>query len=155
LWWVIRLSHFTLRCSNVLAFFFSETGASPESLNLYSNISTLFKLFKVLKFSIRMHRGVWLELVLTRYWEAEQRKEMVLGVREIRCSGEPVLDNENGEELMRVQPGTDIVLGNLPRESPGTLYITTKYALLSSFTLSCIVGCSIQYSSQFVLHTGK
>ncbi|KAK7341059.1 hypothetical protein VNO80_23983 [Phaseolus coccineus] len=54
---------------------------------------------------------------------------MVLGVREIRCSGEPVLDNENGEELMRVQPGTDIVLGNLPRESPGTLYITTKQVI--------------------------
>ncbi|ESW03320.1 hypothetical protein PHAVU_011G004300 [Phaseolus vulgaris] len=54
---------------------------------------------------------------------------MVLGVREIHCSGEPVLDNENGEELMRVQPGTDIVLGNLPRESPGTLYITTKQVI--------------------------
>lgn len=30
---------------------------------------------------------------------------------------------------MRVQPGTDIVLGNLPRESPGTLYITTKQVI--------------------------
>ncbi|QCD89024.1 chloride conductance regulatory protein ICln [Vigna unguiculata] len=54
---------------------------------------------------------------------------MVLGVREIRFSGEPVLDRDNGEELMRVQPGTDIVLGNLPRESPGTLYITTKQVI--------------------------
>ncbi|XP_061359399.1 chloride conductance regulatory protein ICln isoform X1 [Gastrolobium bilobum] len=49
---------------------------------------------------------------------------MGLGVRVY--SGEPVLDSENGEELMRVQPGVDIVLGNLPRESHGTLYITTK-----------------------------
>ncbi|XP_014492184.1 chloride conductance regulatory protein ICln [Vigna radiata var. radiata] len=54
---------------------------------------------------------------------------MVLGLREIRCSGVPDLDRENGEELMRVQPGTDIVLGNLPRESPGTLYITTKQVI--------------------------
>ncbi|WVZ04093.1 hypothetical protein V8G54_024899 [Vigna mungo] len=54
---------------------------------------------------------------------------MVLGLREIRCSGVPDLDHENGEELMRVQPGTDIVLGNLPRESPGTLYITTKQVI--------------------------
>jgi len=70
---------------------------------------------------------------------------MVLGVREIRFSGEPVLDRDNGEELMRVQPGTDIVLGNLPRESPGTLYITTKYALIRK--LSCIFVYSIQYFS--------
>ncbi|CAJ1978276.1 unnamed protein product [Sphenostylis stenocarpa] len=54
---------------------------------------------------------------------------MVLGVREIRCSGQPVLDSENREELMQVQPGIDIVLGNLPPESPGTLYITTKQVI--------------------------
>lgn len=70
---------------------------------------------------------------------------MVLGLREIRCSGVPDLDRENGEELMRVQPGTDIVLGNLPRESPGTLYITTKYTLIHK--LSSIVVCFIQYFS--------
>ncbi|RDX63493.1 Chloride conductance regulatory protein ICln [Mucuna pruriens] len=54
---------------------------------------------------------------------------MGLGLREISCSGEPVLDSENGEELVRVQPGVDIVLGDLPRESPGTLYITTKQVI--------------------------
>ncbi|KAK7312070.1 hypothetical protein VNO77_35629 [Canavalia gladiata] len=52
---------------------------------------------------------------------------MGLGIREI--SGEPVLDRENGEELMRVLHGVDIVLGNLPRDSPGTLYITTKQVI--------------------------
>ncbi|KAK7404229.1 hypothetical protein VNO78_04937 [Psophocarpus tetragonolobus] len=54
---------------------------------------------------------------------------MVLGVREISCSGEPVLDSENEEELMQVKPGIDIVLGDLPRESPGTLYITNKQVI--------------------------
>ncbi|TKY68030.1 Chloride conductance regulatory protein ICln [Spatholobus suberectus] len=54
---------------------------------------------------------------------------MGLGVREISCSGEPVLDSENGEELMRLQPGVDVVLGDLPCESPGTLYITTKQVI--------------------------
>jgi len=49
---------------------------------------------------------------------------MALGLRAI--SGEPVIDTENGEELKRVLPGVDIALANLPRESPGTLYITTK-----------------------------
>ncbi|PON89452.1 ICln [Trema orientale] len=40
--------------------------------------------------------------------------------------GEPVLDAENGEELMHVQPLVSVVLGNRPPESPGTLYISTK-----------------------------
>lgn len=57
---------------------------------------------------------------------------MGLGVREV--SGEPVIDRENGEELMRVQHGVDIALANLPRQSPGTLYITTKYALSHTHT---------------------
>ncbi|KAJ1426495.1 ICln [Sesbania bispinosa] len=52
---------------------------------------------------------------------------MGLGLREV--SGEPVIDSENGEELMRVQPGVDIALANLPRQSPGTLYITTKQVI--------------------------
>ncbi|XP_020224710.1 chloride conductance regulatory protein ICln, partial [Cajanus cajan] len=51
---------------------------------------------------------------------------MGLGLREIRCSGEPLVDSENGEELMRVQPGVGIALADLPCESPGTLYITNK-----------------------------
>lgn len=41
-------------------------------------------------------------------------------------AGEPVLDAENGEELMHVQPGVSIVIGNRSPETPGTLYISTK-----------------------------
>ncbi|KAG8381479.1 hypothetical protein BUALT_Bualt06G0126100 [Buddleja alternifolia] len=41
-------------------------------------------------------------------------------------SGRPVFDGDNGEELMHVQPGVSIVLGNRSPESPGTLYISTK-----------------------------
>ncbi|KAL3570262.1 hypothetical protein D5086_027511 [Populus alba] len=41
-------------------------------------------------------------------------------------AGEPVLDNENGEELMYVQPGVSIVIGNRSPESQGTVYISTK-----------------------------
>lgn len=60
---------------------------------------------------------------------------MVYGVREINVSGgsggEPVnlIDTENGESLMRVQPGVDLVLSNLPQHSPGTLYVTTKQVI--------------------------
>ncbi|XP_058777223.1 chloride conductance regulatory protein ICln-like [Vicia villosa] len=52
---------------------------------------------------------------------------MAIGLRSI--TGEPAIDRENGEEVMRVQPGVDIALANLPRESPGTLYITTKQVI--------------------------
>ncbi|KAK9291438.1 hypothetical protein L1049_019385 [Liquidambar formosana] len=56
---------------------------------------------------------------------------MVVGLRHFTervgtGAGEPVLDVENGEELMHVQPGVAVVLGNRPPESPGTLYISTK-----------------------------
>ncbi|KAF7836379.1 chloride conductance regulatory protein ICln [Senna tora] len=56
---------------------------------------------------------------------------MVLGLRNFTertkdGAGEPVLDADNGEEMMHVQPGVDIVLGNRPRDSHGTLYISTK-----------------------------
>ncbi|KAH7537899.1 hypothetical protein FEM48_Zijuj03G0141900 [Ziziphus jujuba var. spinosa] len=56
---------------------------------------------------------------------------MVYGIREFNervgeGAGEPFLDADNGEELMHVQPGVSIVLGNRPPESPGTLYISTK-----------------------------
>ncbi|KAM7491728.1 hypothetical protein LguiA_034649 [Lonicera macranthoides] len=56
---------------------------------------------------------------------------MVLGIRTFTervgdGAGEPVLDSDNGEELMHVQQGVSIVLANRPPESPGTLYITTK-----------------------------
>ncbi|XP_058104627.1 chloride conductance regulatory protein ICln [Magnolia sinica] len=41
-------------------------------------------------------------------------------------SGQPLLDADDGEELMHVQPSVAIVLDNHPPESPGTLYISTK-----------------------------
>ncbi|KAK4783769.1 hypothetical protein SAY86_018137 [Trapa natans] len=43
--------------------------------------------------------------------------------------GEPLLDSENGEELMHVQPAVSIVLASCPPESPGTLYISTKQVI--------------------------
>src|ERR1044072_5729571 len=56
-----------------------------------------------------------------------------MGVREIDLSGsggEPVIDSENGELLMRVQPGVDIVLSNLPSHGgPGTLYVTSRQVI--------------------------
>lgn len=41
-------------------------------------------------------------------------------------TGQPILDANNGEELVHVQPGVSIVLGNRPAESPGTLYISSR-----------------------------
>ncbi|CAA0836718.1 Chloride conductance regulatory protein ICln [Striga hermonthica] len=51
-------------------------------------------------------------------------------------AGRPVLDGGNGEELMHVQQGVAIVLGDghRPPESPGTLYITTKQVVWLSDT---------------------
>ncbi|KAG6619821.1 hypothetical protein I3842_Q079000 [Carya illinoinensis] len=56
---------------------------------------------------------------------------MVLGLRQFadrvgEGAGEPLLDADNGEELMQVLPGVALVLGNQAPESPGTLYISTK-----------------------------
>ncbi|XP_041002757.1 chloride conductance regulatory protein ICln isoform X2 [Juglans microcarpa x Juglans regia] len=56
---------------------------------------------------------------------------MVLGLRQFsdrvgEDAGEPLLDADNGEELMQVLPGVALVLGNQAPESPGTLYISTK-----------------------------
>lgn len=56
---------------------------------------------------------------------------MVLGLRQFTNrvasgTGEPVLDSDNGEEIMHVQPNVSIVLSNRSPESPGTLYISTK-----------------------------
>ncbi|EEF51521.1 Methylosome subunit pICln, putative [Ricinus communis] len=56
---------------------------------------------------------------------------MVLGLRQFTerrgdGTGEPVLDTENGEELMHVQPGVAVVIGNRSAESSGTLFISTK-----------------------------
>ncbi|XP_068651062.1 chloride conductance regulatory protein ICln-like [Aristolochia californica] len=47
-------------------------------------------------------------------------------IQEGECAGQPLLDTENGEALLRVQPAVAIVLGNLPPESPGTLFISSK-----------------------------
>ncbi|KAL0317676.1 UNVERIFIED_CONTAM: Chloride conductance regulatory protein ICln [Sesamum angustifolium] len=49
-------------------------------------------------------------------------------------AGQPVLDADNGEELMHIQPGVSIVLGNRPPQSPGTLYISTKQVVWLSDT---------------------
>lgn len=46
-------------------------------------------------------------------------------------AGQPLLDEDNGEELMHLQPSVAIVLGNRAPDSPGTLYITSKYSILS------------------------
>ncbi|XP_020886237.1 chloride conductance regulatory protein ICln isoform X2 [Arabidopsis lyrata subsp. lyrata] len=56
---------------------------------------------------------------------------MVVGLRDFTLrtgdgSGKPVLDEANGEELMHVQTSVAVALGNLPVESPGTLYITSR-----------------------------
>ncbi|KAL6530219.1 hypothetical protein OROHE_014572 [Orobanche hederae] len=50
--------------------------------------------------------------------------------------GQPVLESDYDEELMHVQPGVAIVLGDghRPPESPGTLYITTKQVVWLSDT---------------------
>nr|ACJ86013.1 unknown [Medicago truncatula] len=69
---------------------------------------------------------------------------MALGLRAI--SGEPVIDTENGEELKRVLPGVDIALANLPRESPGTLYITTKQVIWVS-DVDKSKGYAVDFSS--------
>ncbi|XP_009374514.2 chloride conductance regulatory protein ICln [Pyrus x bretschneideri] len=65
---------------------------------------------------------------------------MVAGIKEFTARverngvDEPVLDAVNGEELMHVQPGVSIVLGNQPSEFPGTLYISTKQVIWLSDT---------------------
>lgn len=53
-------------------------------------------------------------------------------------AGQPILDADDGEELVHVQPGVSIVLGNRPPESPGTLYISTKYIIIASFSFPLI-----------------
>lgn len=47
----------------------SETGASNESLNLYSNISTHINFFKIL-----YPNASWLELILIRYYIDKQNR---------------------------------------------------------------------------------
>ncbi|XP_073125653.1 chloride conductance regulatory protein ICln isoform X2 [Henckelia pumila] len=49
-------------------------------------------------------------------------------------ANQPVFDGDNGEELMHMQPGVSIVLGDRPPEFPGTLYISTKQVVWLSDT---------------------
>ena len=61
----------------------------------------------------------------------KKHRKMAPGLRQFTerrgdGAGEPVLDNDNGEELMYVQPGVSIVIGNRSPESQGTVYISTK-----------------------------
>ncbi|KAK1262546.1 Chloride conductance regulatory protein ICln [Acorus gramineus] len=56
---------------------------------------------------------------------------MALGLTNIseddrNSDGHPRLDAENGEELMHVQPGVSIALGNRAPEPSGTLFISTE-----------------------------
>ncbi|XP_011029973.1 PREDICTED: chloride conductance regulatory protein ICln-like [Populus euphratica] len=44
-------------------------------------------------------------------------------------AGQPVIDTDNGEELMLMFREVSIVIGNGSPESPGTLYISTKKVL--------------------------
>ncbi|KAL6007951.1 hypothetical protein ACLOJK_033456 [Asimina triloba] len=41
-------------------------------------------------------------------------------------SGLPILDTDNGEEIMHIQSSVAVALNNNPPESPGILYISTK-----------------------------
>ncbi|KAH1097067.1 hypothetical protein J1N35_013988 [Gossypium stocksii] len=43
--------------------------------------------------------------------------------------GEPIVDTDNGEELVHVQPSVSVAVGNRAPESPGTLYITTRQVI--------------------------
>lgn len=82
---------------------------------------------------------------------------MVLGLRQFTervgdGAGEPVLDADNGEEIMHVQPGVAVVLGNRAPESPGTLYISTKYSLSLSLSLWNMLSCRytvVAYSNHY------
>ncbi|KAE8709683.1 Chloride conductance regulatory protein ICln [Hibiscus syriacus] len=62
---------------------------------------------------------------------------MAVGLRQFTArsgngAGEPVLDTDNGEELVHVQPFVSVALGNRAPESPGTLYITTRQVVWHS-----------------------
>ena len=55
---------------------------------------------------------------------------MVVGLREFALrtgDGSPALDESNGEELMHVQPSVAVALSDRSVESPGTLYITSRW----------------------------
>ncbi|KAG6525453.1 hypothetical protein ZIOFF_015409 [Zingiber officinale] len=47
--------------------------------------------------------------------------------RVVDDDGRPLLESDDDEELMHVEPGVAIALGSRPMESPGTLYVTSRY----------------------------
>lgn len=47
--------------------------------------------------------------------------------RVVDGDGRPLLDSDDGEELVHVEPGVAVALGSRPLESPGTLYVTSRY----------------------------
>ena len=108
---------------------------SPNTHRLINNASTLIKLGALLQIA---------ELQLTVGFLFRARRKMAVGLRLVTervgaGAGVPVLDSGNGEELIHVQPGVSIVLANRPPDSPGTLYISSKYSLsLSRDTDICI-----------------
>ncbi|KAG6476808.1 hypothetical protein ZIOFF_066056 [Zingiber officinale] len=51
--------------------------------------------------------------------------------RTVDDDGRPLLESNDGEELMHVEPGVAVTLGSRPMESPGTLYITSRVIWLS------------------------
>lgn len=64
---------------------------------------------------------------------------MVLGLQPLservgEGNGEPILDSAAGEEMMHVQPAVAVAIGRRPPESPGTLYISTRYSYTSLFS---------------------
>ncbi|XP_042472383.1 chloride conductance regulatory protein ICln-like [Zingiber officinale] len=46
--------------------------------------------------------------------------------RVVDDDGRPLLESDNGEELMHVEPGVAVALGSRPMESPGTLYVISR-----------------------------
>ncbi|KAG6495065.1 chloride conductance regulatory protein ICln-like [Zingiber officinale] len=46
--------------------------------------------------------------------------------RVVDDDGRPLLESDDGEELMHVEPGVAVALGSRPMESPGTLYVTSR-----------------------------
>lgn len=58
---------------------------------------------------------------------------MVLGLRYFtnihHPTGQPILDSQNGEEYMHIEPHVAVVLANHSPQSPGTLFVTSKQVI--------------------------
>ncbi|KAG6493301.1 hypothetical protein ZIOFF_048280 [Zingiber officinale] len=59
--------------------------------------------------------------------------------RVVDDDGRPLLESDDGEELMHVEPGITIALGSRPMESPGTLYVTSRYQC-HTHSVSCFLS---------------